>query len=142
MKSIKQELIACLEEFKQGRLTESRLADLIDSIADTSSGSHQDLLYVQAGGTSILSQILGYSMYVNGQPIPGPTDSQDWPYKTVADALGDGWRIISFPDMSLLMDDKATYGLGCEFILEKYGADAGQEARNEISIDPFRGSRG
>lgn len=139
MKSIKQELIACLEEFKQGRLTESRLADLIDSIADTSRGSHQDLLYVQVGGTSILSQILGYAMYVKGRPIPGPTDSQDWPYKTVADALGDGWRIISFPDMSLIMDDKATYGLGCEFILEKYGTDADQEASNEISIDPFRG---
>ena len=28
----------------------------------------------------------------------------------------------------VLLGEKATYGLGCEFILEKYGADAGQEA--------------
>ena len=44
----------------------------------------------------------------------------NWPYETVLDAIRDGWRIIKFPEMALLLDESRTYGLGCEFILEKW----------------------
>ena len=33
--------------------------------------------------------------------------------------MNDGWRIISFPDLSYVTDNNETYGLGCQFILEK-----------------------
>ena len=33
--------------------------------------------------------------------------------------MNDGWRIISFPNMGLMMDESRTYGLGNEFIMEK-----------------------
>ena len=56
----------------------------------------------------------------NGKLSDGPRNPEEWPYKTVLDAILDGWRVIKFPEMVLLLDDKRTYGLGCEFILEKW----------------------
>ena len=35
--------------------------------------------------------------------------------------MADGWRIVKFPELAILLDDRRTYGLGCEFILEKWG---------------------
>ena len=46
-------------------------------------------------------------------------DSKDWPYQSVLEAIRDGWRVVQFPNLALLMDESRTYGLGCEFILEK-----------------------
>ena len=40
--------------------------------------------------------------------------------ESIKDALDDGWRIIKFPEMALLMDESRTYGLGSEFIFEKW----------------------
>ena len=39
---------------------------------------------------------------------------------TVIDAIRDGWRVISFPNMALSLDENRTYGLGFEFILERW----------------------
>ena len=50
----------------------------------------------------------------------GPEDPDDWPYKTVLEAVRDGWRIIKLPELALAMDDSRTYGLGHEFVLERY----------------------
>jgi hypothetical protein len=30
------------------------------------------------------------------------------------------WRVIQFPNLTLMMDERRTYGLGCEFILERW----------------------
>ena len=50
----------------------------------------------------------------------GPDEPDDWPYQTVHEAMLDGWRIVKFPEMTLmLVGENETYGLGCEFILEK-----------------------
>ena len=119
--SIKQELRTCVDELRNGRLTEARLTAIIDAMPDQPNGRHQDLLYIQAQRSSIESAIQGYSLFINGRRLPGPADPQDWPYQTVKDALADGWRIISFPDMALMIDDQVSFGLGCEFILEKWG---------------------
>jgi hypothetical protein len=40
----------------------------------------------------------------------------------VAAAIRDGWRIVSFPNLALLMDEERTIGYGCEFILDKMEA--------------------
>jgi hypothetical protein len=37
--------------------------------------------------------------------------------------MADGWRIIKFPEMALLLDEKRTYGFGWEFVLEKWGRE-------------------
>ena len=78
-----------------------------------------DLLYLQAAKTSEASDVVGMRMIRNGEvvyPLPAP---EDWPYKTVLDAINDGWRVVKFPELALLMDEGRTYGLSCEFILER-----------------------
>ena len=57
----------------------------------------------------------------DGELREGPPNPEDWPYQTVLDAVREGWRIISFPNMALLaVDEKEFYGLGAEFILERW----------------------
>ena len=82
-------------------------------------GDLQDLLYLQSETTSLSSQLLGMRIVENGDMSDGPSDPDDWPYQTVLDALRDGWRIIKFPELALMLDDKKTYGLGCDFVLER-----------------------
>ncbi len=51
------------------------------------------------------------------EDLPGP---EQWPYQNVLDAIQDGWRIISFPNQALMLDESRAYDLGCEFILGKW----------------------
>ena len=115
---IKQQLEACIEALRRGELTEARLREVIETLDATP--NCQDLLYLQAGGTSPASGVHGMLIVQDGQISEGPPNPEDWPYKTVLDAVRDGWRIIQFPNLALLMDESRTYGLGCEFILEKW----------------------
>ncbi len=117
---IKRQVAVCVEELRRGALREEslrRIAELADGLA----GRRQDLLYLQAEQTSMTSRVIGMSMYVDGEFTDGPDAPDDWPYQTVGEALADGWRIVKFPEMAILLDDRRTYGLGCEFILEKWG---------------------
>lgn len=60
-------------------------------------------------------------MVRDGDILEGPPNPNDWPYQSPLDAIRDGWRVIRFPDMALMMDESRTYGLGFEFILERWG---------------------
>ena len=80
----------------------------------------QDLLYLQTNNTSVASQIVGMALVQNGEVVADLPDADQWPYATVLDAIRDGWRIISFPNQALMMDESRVYGLGCEFVLEKW----------------------
>ena len=116
---IKRQVGACVDELRHGALREEslwRIAELADGLAS----GRQDLLYLQAEQTSMTSGVIGMSMFVNGEFTDGPDDPDDWPYQTVGEAMADGWRIVKFPEMAILLDDRRTYGLGCEFILEKW----------------------
>jgi hypothetical protein len=117
--AIKQQLEHCIEAFRRGELTEAHLRQVIETI-DATGPNRQDVLYLQAGGTSLASGVHGMLIVQDGQISDGPPNPGDWPYKTVLDAIRDGWRVIQFPNLALLMDESRTYGLGCEFILEKY----------------------
>ena len=55
------------------------------------------------------------SLHMEEPPFEGR-----WRYETVIDAINDGWRVISFPNMALSLDENRTYGLGFEFVLEKW----------------------
>ena len=55
----------------------------------------------------------------SGQILEGPDDPDEWPYNSVLEAIDDGWRVVKFPEMALLLQEDKTFGLGCEFILEK-----------------------
>ena len=128
--SLKQELESCLEQLEDGTLTPQRLQQVIDKFPKQMPDRKQELLIVQAKGSSLTMELLGYSIYRGGKNEPSPEqlnphgkvtdDASSWPYKTVADAFEDGWRVISFPNSALMMDDTTTHGLGFEYILERW----------------------
>ncbi len=117
MVQVKEQLEKCLENFRAGTLTEQ---DLQQVLANITAAKPQRLLYLQAANTSVTSTVEGMSI-VDGDGVHnGPDDPEDWPYQTVHEAMLDGWRIVKFPEMTLmLVGENETYGLGCEFVLEK-----------------------
>lgn len=116
---VKKQLEACVASLTRGELTEEQLRQAIDLI-DGVNEPKQDLLYLQAGGTSLSSGVHGMLMVRSGEIWEGPTNPDDWPYKTVLEAIRDGWRVIQFPNLALMLDESRTYGLGAEFILERW----------------------
>jgi hypothetical protein len=111
----------CVAALQRGELTESRLRSAFASAAGAGgSQPKQELLYLQCYNTSPDSQAIGMMMVRDGQLDQGPADASQWPYQNVLAALADGWRVISFPNLALMTDDRKTFGLGCEFILERW----------------------
>ena len=108
-------------DLRNGTLTETRLRQKIADIASEMSQKHQDILYLQVGTTSPASQVVGMTYIEGGVLNEASPDPDEWQYQTVLEAVQDGWRIISVPNMALLaMSDEDVYGLGFEFILERW----------------------
>ena len=118
MIQVKEQLEQCLDKFRAGTLTEQDLQQALENI-DTVA-KPQRLLYLQATNTSVTSSVEGMSIVDSDGVHNGPDEPEEWPYQTVHEAMLDGWRIVKFPEMTLmLVGENETYGLGCEFILEK-----------------------
>ncbi len=113
---LRQQLEGCLEKFRQGVLSE---ADLLEALSLAGPAALQDLLYLQVSNTGLGSQVIGIAMVSGGTVRALPADPAQWPYQTVLEALADGWRVIKFPELALLLQEQQTVGMGCEFILEK-----------------------
>ncbi len=108
-------------DLRNGILTESLLRQKIADLAAETDKKRQDILYLQVGTTSPASQVVGMTYIEAGVLKEASSDPDEWQYQTVLDAVQDGWRIISFPNMALLaMSDEDAYGLGFEFILERW----------------------
>lgn len=106
----------CIGKLRRGELQET---DLQDVLAQAQTVKRQDLLYLQAANTGLNSAVNGMATVIDGEWSDGPPDPKDWPYRTVLEAIRDGWRVLQFPNMALLLDESRTYGLGAEFILER-----------------------
>ncbi|MEM7131513.1 MAG: hypothetical protein AAF702_34685 [Chloroflexota bacterium] len=83
--------------------------------------ARQRLLYLHARTPSVFSDILGYTPI---EPIKGyrteiSAETFEWPYKTVHDAIVDGWQIVQFPYLQAPFDDRDLDVVGYEFILQK-----------------------
>ena len=119
----KQQIQKWLDKLRTGTLVEADLQQALDRLSDgTSDGNsprQQRLLYLNTGNTGVDSQVLGMALVENGEILEGPDDVDEWPYSSVLEAMDDGWRVIKFPEMALLLQEDKTFGLGCEFILEK-----------------------
>ncbi len=119
----KQQIQQWLDKLRAGTLVEADLQQALDGLNDaTSEGDlpkQQRLLYLNTSSTGVDSPILGMALVENGQILEGPDDADEWPYNSVLEAMDDGWRVIKFPEMALLLQEDKTFGLGCEFILEK-----------------------
>jgi len=107
-----------LNLFRQGRLTEADLRQALEH--RPAQAQRQDLLYLQASNTSLESSIVGMTLVQDGEIVPVLPGGVDWPYASVLAAIRDGWRVVKFPELALLMVEDRTIGLGCEFILEKW----------------------
>ena len=114
---IKGRIEQCIEALRRGELTKADLRAVADGLDDAKL-KQQDLLYIQASTTGLDTEAHGMKMIVDGE-IVEPASPDDWPYNSPLEAIRDGWRIIEFPNLALLMDESKTYGLGCEFILER-----------------------
>ena len=124
-RSIRKQVEHCIGQLRRGRLTEDDLQAILDDAEQPggdmrSPAFRQDLLYLQTRSTAIDYPVLGMKILEDGNLSDGPRDPEEWPYKTVLDAVRDGWRIIKFPEMAVLLDESRSYGLACEFILERW----------------------
>jgi hypothetical protein len=117
--TLKQQVEGCIEAFRRGELTEASLQRLLEPI-EGGKRRRQDLLYLQTHNTSLQAPVRGMMIVRDGELWEGPEDAREWPYQCVLDAIRDGWRVIQFPDLALLMDETRAGGLGCEFVLERY----------------------
>lgn len=83
----------------------------------------QWLLYLHAAHPSVKSELLNATLF---EPQPGKQDeaqidplAEPLPYKTVFDAILDGWRVVHFPNQREWIEDREIDVVGYEFILEK-----------------------
>ena len=110
-----------ITDLQNGTLTEAQLRQKIANITTETNQKRQDILYLQVGTSSPASQVVGMTYIEAGVLQEESSDPNEWQYQTVLDAVQSGWRIISFPNMALLaMSDEEAYGLGFEFILERW----------------------
>ena len=121
MSELNRQLARCLERLDGGSLARADLEAAI-SLAKGLGRGRQDLLFMQLCNTHPGSLALGMSMVIDGVAQEPPLNADQWPYSSVLDAIGDGWRVISFPNLALIVDGESTRSLGCEFILERWSA--------------------
>jgi hypothetical protein len=111
-------------KLENGGLSNADLNDLAEIISQGRRNQRQRLLYLHAVTPSIRSQVIGMALH---QPVRGSiteitTEGQEWPYRTVHDAILDGWQVVHFPDQRTPFDDREIDILGYEFILQKLEA--------------------
>lgn len=122
MEQVKRKLEECLAKFREDKLTEQDLLQAIENVESTNRKEKpaQRLLYLQAENTKLTSIVEGMSFVDENGVHDGPDNPEDWPYQTVHEAMLDGWRVLKFPEMAMMMvGEQTTFGVGCEFILEK-----------------------
>jgi hypothetical protein len=119
MEDLKKQLAVIRERFRAGALTGADI-DAAVEMAEALGSRRQSLLYIQAPTTHPYSSVLGISIYEEGKDPEGVDENGNMLYKSLKEALDDGWRIIKFPEMALAMEEQNNYGLGYEFILERW----------------------
>ena len=117
MVDLKSQLQRCLERFRAGNLSEADLQAAVDLVERP---RKQSILYIQAPTTHPHDVVIGMSIYEEGKDFEGVDANGKFLYQTIDEALEDGWRIIKFPEMAMAMNDQNTYGLGFEFVLERW----------------------
>lgn len=117
--TIKNQVETCIDELKRGTLTEKGLRRIAE--IDEEVRTMQDILYLHAVANSPISEVLAMRIVESGEISDGPENPADWPYQTVLEAIRDGWSVVKFPELALMMDESRTYSLGFEFILERNG---------------------
>ena len=109
-------------KLENGDLKAEDLDELLSSVRHKSrTQQRQRLLYLHAATPSPRSQVIGMALHepVRGSVTQISTEKIEWPYRSVHDAIIDGWQVIHFPDQRAPFDDREIDLLGYEFILHK-----------------------
>ena len=114
---VRKRVEQCMEELSQGGVKEASLRAILDPLDEP---PRQQLLFLRVGGLTVNAEVVGMLVLEDGEIDEGPSDAEEWPYKSVIDAIQDGWRVIKFPELALWMDETRTYEVGGEFVLEKW----------------------
>ncbi|MCY3771794.1 MAG: hypothetical protein OXG98_07225 [Gemmatimonadetes bacterium] len=120
MDNLTAQLERIRKRFEDGELTVEDIDRALGLARNVSGGLKQGLLYLQAPTTNPHSAVVGISIYEDGADSDGLDENGDFRYRSIKEALDDGWRIIKFPEASLAMREQDTYGLGYEFVLERW----------------------
>ena len=117
----KQQIEQWLDKLRTGTLVEDDFQQALSHLNNQRSNvmKRQKLLYLHTSTPGVDSEVIGMALVENGQILEGPDNPAEWPYNSVLDAMNDGWRVVKFPELALLLQEDKTFGLGCEFILEK-----------------------
>jgi hypothetical protein len=117
------ELARAKARLAEGKLTASDLDALHRAARHNGNGGavRQRLLYLHAANPSVYSPLLNATLIepVEGQPAQVDPLATPLPYRSVHDAIRDGWRVVQFPDQRAPFDDREIDIVGYEFILEK-----------------------
>jgi hypothetical protein len=86
----------------------------------------QKLLFLYLGNSNLEAGVVGWSFYdgTGKKKFEAAGESQDPPYKSVLDAMLDGWRVIQVPTLKAPQvgrEYQVDY-LDFEFVLEKMEA--------------------
>ena len=80
--------------------------------------ARQRLLYLHARTPSVFSDGLTPVEPVAGFAVEISAQVQEWPSRTVHDALVDGWQVVQVPQYQAPFDDREPDVVGFEFILK------------------------
>lgn len=119
LENIKNQVHYCLEMLSEGRLDSDHLNSILRTIKNYR--YRQRLLFLRVEGWTVNSPVVGLMLLEDNEISEGPVNPEDWPYNTVIDAIEEGWRVIKFPELALHVDERQTYEVGGEFVLEKWG---------------------
>ena len=111
---------AQIQAQEQGQTQAEAQIQVQEQPQESSIGTRQSLLYLHAPSTNPHSAVVGISIYEDGADSDGLDENGDFRYRSIKEALDDGWRIIKFPEASLAMNEQDNYGLGYEFVLERW----------------------
>ena len=81
----------------------------------------QRLMYLHARTPSVFSELLAMNLIepTRGYRLDISAEEPDWPYRTVHDAIVEGWQVVQFPHLQAPFDDMDLDVIGYEFILQK-----------------------
>jgi hypothetical protein len=118
---IKNHLNQCRQKLENGQLQTVDL-DQLEALLKTSNHRRkQAIMYLYSKSTNMRSPLSGWSIYDPYRYGEPELPSQHPPYKSVLDAVGDGWRILQFPRPENFPFSAIDNNyLAFEFILEKF----------------------
>lgn len=119
--------IAAWIDRARAKLTREPLAGAdLDELAGLANAPRvrQRLLYLTAQGMSPLSSVLSTYAVDPVHPVEGARlePKARMPYRTIHDAMVDGWRVVRFPDADRASEDRELGVYGYLFVLEKLEA--------------------